>query len=838
MQRKRINKKLAYIICLIVTLTGLLTIAGGTSYAVLKGSTTSEKEQIIQNGDVKIELTEHYEDINQKISVLSDSEGLLQQSLNFNIKNIGDIVAKYEIKLVNEVPSSYQGEVISEKYLKIGLEINGEEYGPFSLKEANTILDSGIIYKNELIEYNLRIWLSEEYKEEITELNGAKSYYKIEVEAEQRAKEVEYGKTTVFNYTGDSQEYKVPYNGYYYIEMAGGGAENSFGAKTSGYIYLEKDEKLYFYVGGAGQASSTGAKVNGGYNGGGYAPAYSGLNVASGGGATDVRLVNGEWDDTSSLISRIMVAAGGAGGTGSSTSYYLTEGYAGGLFGYDGFTTSTTYNTTTYPSKGATQTKGGDGYDNRDGSFGSSYQGTETGYCSGGGSGYYGGANGFGRSGGGGSSYISGYAGVNSVEENTTITHTNNTLHYSGKYFIGGKITGGNNDKNGYAKITFIGEKPRKQTTKLNNVQYIKNCINNDSSNSINNWTEIQAIKDGINVAKDKTGSIYSSSGNKLDSLGANYAYSYVTDGIIDNVEGTKGYATSTEPTGLQCFIVDLEEEYDLDEVAVFHYANDTRTYYDDITYVSQDNKNWIEVINETKSEDYNGRRINSYTDNYNGYVQDGLMLWYDSYANTGTTRNTTTTTWKDLSGNNNNVTISGATWHYNYLSFDGTNDYAYKTSGAKYNIDKEHTIEVLLKPRKVASSYQSIFNTINNGTSVQQYGSLWISETMQIGFDTGDGSSHYNTNRIDIRTEDIGKYFLMTNVRNDRNYKLYNKGNLVNTETVTWDAREPNPGIFIGGSTYYFNGEIYSIRVYNKALTEEEILHNYNYDKEKFNLE
>ena len=39
-------------------------------------------------------------------------------------------------------------------------------------------------------------------------------------------------------------------------------------------------------------------------------------------------------------------------------------------------------------------------------------------------------------------------------------------------------------------------------------------------------------------------------------------------------------------------------------------------------------------------------------------------------------------------------------------------------------------------------------------------------------------------------------------------------------------------------GLSYYFNGEIYSIRVYNRALTEDEILHNYNYDKGKFNLE
>ena len=360
-------------------------------------------------------------------------------------------------------------------------------------------------------------------------------------------------KTTVFSYTGSSQEYEIPKDGYYYIELAGAEGEgdyNGAGAKTSGYIYLEQGEMLYFYVGGTD-----------GYNGGGQGTTSS--NIYSGGGATDVRLVNGTWDNTSSLISRIMVAGGG---------------------------------------------------------------------------------------------------GVES---------------HGGSGGPGGTLYGG--------------------------------------------------------------------------------------DGV------------------------------------------------------------------------YN------ITDTYNGYIQDGLVLWFDGYANSGTTnRDYSKNIWKDLSGNNNDVTVSGATWYNNYLSFDGTNDYAYKTSGAIYNISKEHTIEVLLKPRKVASSYQSIFNTVNSGTNVLQYGSLWIHETMQIGFDTGDGSTTYDTNRFDIRTDDIGKYFLMTSIRNDRNYKLYNKGKFINELNYTFDARTPNPAIYIGGqstSTNLFNGEIYSIRVYNKALTEEELLHNYNYDKEKFNL-
>ena len=180
------NKKFVFTVCLVVTILGLLFIVSGTSYALLSGSSTSGNEQIIKAGDVTIALTEHYDEIGNKISVLPDSEGLLQEEVyNFNIKNLGDATARYDIKLVNEVPSSYSGPTIDDKYVKVGLEINGEEHGPFTLEEAGNILDSGIIYKNELIEYNLRIWLSEDYEEEILEIDGAKAYFKIEVEAKQ-----------------------------------------------------------------------------------------------------------------------------------------------------------------------------------------------------------------------------------------------------------------------------------------------------------------------------------------------------------------------------------------------------------------------------------------------------------------------------------------------------------------------------------------------------------------------------------------------------------------------------------------------------------------------------
>ena len=129
-------------------------------------------------------------------------------------------------------------------------------------------------------------------------------------------------------------------------------------------------------------------------------------------------------------------------------------------------------------------------------------------------------------------------------------------------------------------------------------------------------------------------------------------------------------------------------------------------------------------------------------------------------------------------------------------------------------------------------------YSRVNTGAGISQYGSLWISSANSLRYETADGSANNLYQGLELNSDDVNKKYLMTNVRNDKNYKTYNLMNLLDEDTVTWNARTPNPAIFIGGSTYYFNGEIYSIRVYNKALTEDEILHNYNYDKEKFNLE
>ncbi len=223
------------------------------------------------------------------------------------------------------------------------------------------------------------------------------------------------GTVTTFSYTGGVQEFTAPEFGYYKFEAWGaqGGTYSPYiggkGAYTSGRLLLDKNKKIYVYVGEKGHANWT-ITNTASWNGGGASGNNGGGRSFGGGGGTDFRLTNGNWNNLESLKSRIMVAAGGGGAVSASSTQ---AGSGGGLIGLNGPTSNTTYQTTQYTTCGGTQVSGGTGLSGNDrrGQFGYAIQSITSGWGGGGGGGYYGGANGHGTTGAGGSSYISGHRG-------------------------------------------------------------------------------------------------------------------------------------------------------------------------------------------------------------------------------------------------------------------------------------------------------------------------------------------------------------------------------------------------------------------------------------------
>ena len=255
-----------------------------------------------------------------------------------------------------------------------------------------------------------------------------------------------------FDYTGDVQTFTAPVSGTYKIAAwgASGGDvtindatyQGGLGGYTSGLISLEENQILYIYVGGFPSSYA------GGYNGGAQGGTGDDGKYTGGGGATDIRINNGNWNNFDSLKSRIMVAAGGAG-----TGYYggkITGGSGGGLIGYDGQLQSYDDNYIHSVASGGTQTSGGSGMFKSH--FGYSLKNTIQNYGTGGGSGYYGGGSGRATddnvdSGAGGSSFISGHNGCDAIKKESAednIIHTGRSIHYSGLYFTNTVMIDGN----------------------------------------------------------------------------------------------------------------------------------------------------------------------------------------------------------------------------------------------------------------------------------------------------------------------------------------------------------------------------------------------------------
>ena len=323
--------------------------------------------------------------------------------------------------------------------------------------------------------------------------------------------------TNTYSYTGKAQEFTAIRDGYYEIELWGaqgnnhptrGFAEGGRGAYTKGTIYLKKGQKLYVYVGQHRTDSGSATSWNAGSTGGTSSESYdiSIVNGYGGGGATDVRLVPAStdttWNESKSLASRIMVAAGGGGANEYRDIYEgASNGGAGGaLVGKTGSSHGCAGYVVNIPSTGGTQTSGGtNGRTGGSNGYQSGYAGgfgiggnAQPSYGSGGGGGYWGGY-GSGHtscvvdSAPGGSSFISGYTGAVAIKSETdTSPRLSNkgevcatgddieecSYHYSGFIFNNAEMLAGDeyipsydgtgkklgNTGNGYAKISFVDE--------------------------------------------------------------------------------------------------------------------------------------------------------------------------------------------------------------------------------------------------------------------------------------------------------------------------------------------------------------------------------------------
>jgi hypothetical protein len=207
--------------------------------------------------------------------------------------------------------------------------------------------------------------------------------------------------------------------------------------------------------------------------------------------------------------------------------------------------------------------------------------------------------------------------------------------------------------------------------------------------------------------------------------------------------------------------------------------------------------------------------------------ITNGLVLALDAADRNSYVSGSTV--WNDVSGNGNNGTLTnGPTFSNNSIVFDGIDDYI--TLGNPSSLD---TLNFTICAWAKSNTFSNYQNIIFKGTNVGQYGIALNS--------VGDWVIQPNANQGstfigDIITLNTWNFFAgtyngtqITAYRNGIQKQQYNnpQSNYGNIVTIGTDTVNNRP----------FNGSIPAVQIYNRALSAQEILQNYNAQKSRFNL-
>lgn len=186
-----------------------------------------------------------------------------------------------------------------------------------------------------------------------------------------------------------------------------------------------------------------------------------------------------------------------------------------------------------------------------------------------------------------------------------------------------------------------------------------------------------------------------------------------------------------------------------------------------------------------------------------------------------------------DLSGNGNNGTLeNGVAWSGGVLQFDGTDDCVDAGSGSSLDITDAITIEawIYISSHKtehvvLSKNYNAYEFSIKNTDEIR----LFLSSTQYV-ITTATNLAEKTWYNV------VGTYDSTTGIA-----KIYVDGR---EQTATDSASggitsRPANKVYIGsraGSAIHFNGSIDSVRIYNRALSAEEVAWSYREPYAMFN--
>jgi hypothetical protein len=214
-------------------------------------------------------------------------------------------------------------------------------------------------------------------------------------------------------------------------------------------------------------------------------------------------------------------------------------------------------------------------------------------------------------------------------------------------------------------------------------------------------------------------------------------------------------------------------------------------------------------------------------------------------------------TTWYDLSGNNNNFTLYNGVGfnskNKGYLTFDGTNDYVRSTNTIDLTVYGGVVVEITLFTNNTGSSIWWEFSSNWNsnpggmGLSGNENGGGNVVGQCHSQWNGGTDGRNYNMDNPSTQWQTHTNIFMRQNDPTGRltyvssNLKNYVTGPGYSTSTSTTTSMVfRNDNFYLGsrgGTVAFLNGNISSFKVYTIKLSQSEILQNYNNTKSRFGL-
>jgi len=223
--------------------------------------------------------------------------------------------------------------------------------------------------------------------------------------------------------------------------------------------------------------------------------------------------------------------------------------------------------------------------------------------------------------------------------------------------------------------------------------------------------------------------------------------------------------------------------------------------------------------------------------------VTDGLVLYLDAANRQSYVSGSTT--WNNLSGDISGSLINDPTFNSGNggsIVFDGVDDYV-NLSPYYYSNDTQHTATVLFKINQY-KSWQEIFQK-GQRRDFKMRMSGFNQIKLDVGYITNDITYETSISTIALDTWYFAAMTIDTTFGGKFTYyldgvKIYE--NTISTPTTLFQSPLPQYAgeLRLGNmspNSERLSGNIALVSMYNRAITQNEVLQNYNSTKERFNL-